>query len=98
MIMDKDKIKAIISNRFPHLVKKYHIKRLGVFGSVAKNEANKNSDVDILVEFKSPIGFFDFIRLENDLSKTVGRKVDLVTKNALHPLIKNEILQTTSYV
>lgn len=96
--MSRDSIKRQIQRQIPYLSKKYHIKSIGIFGSVAKNEANKNSDVDILVEFKSPVGFFDFIRLENDLSKTVERKVDLVTKNALKPTIKEDILQSTIYV
>lgn len=96
--MNANQVKTEINSQLPYLTKKYHVKRLGVFGSVARNEAGKTSDVDMLVEFKSPVGFFDFIRLENYLTKTLGRKVDLVTKKALKPTIKNDILNDTVYV
>lgn len=96
--MNTNQVKTEIYNQLPYLTKKYHVKKLGVFGSMARNEARKESDVDVLVEFKSPIGFFDFIRLENYLTKTLGRKVDLVTKKALKPTIKDDILNDIVYV
>ena len=52
----------------------------------------------MLVEFSKPVGFFKFIELEEFLGKLTGKKVDLVTKKALKPAIKNEILQEVSYV
>lgn len=58
----------------------------------------KGSDVDMLVGFKSPIGFFDFIRLENFLAETLNHKVDLVSKKALKSAIKDEVLRETLYV
>lgn len=77
---------------------RYDVESLGVFGSVSRGEEKKGSDVDILVEFSVTPGFFKFIELEDFLSKLLGRKVDLVTKKALKPRIKNEILQEVSYV
>lgn len=75
----------------------YQIKSLGIFGSFAKGEACKKSDVDILVEFKKPISFFQFIRLEKHLSNKIGRKVDLVSKPALKKSLRKNILSTTIY-
>lgn len=97
MTMDK-KIKAKINNQLPFLKKRYHVKKMGIFGSVARGEQTKKSDVDILVEFNAPIGFFDFIGLEDFLSKTLHKKVDLVSKKALKPIIKKDILKEVIYV
>ena len=96
--MDKDNIKKEITDQLPYLAEKYNVKRLGIFGSVARGDSKKDSDVDILVEFKSPVGFFDFIRLENYLTESLGRKVDLVTKEALKPLIRDDVLNDVIYV
>lgn len=96
--MNKDKIREKIGSQLPLLRQKYHVKRLGIFGSVVRGQNRRGSDVDILVEFTSPIGFFDFIRLENFLAETLHQKVDLVTKKALKPAIKDDILKETVYV
>ena len=96
--MNKQKIMKEIASNLPALEQNYHVKRLGIFGSVAKGEQKKDSDVDLLVEFSSPIGFFDFIRLENFLSKILKQKIDLVTKNALKRGMKDEIIKETLYV
>lgn len=98
MNMSKEDIVEKISKNMPLIRAKYHIKQLGVFGSVARDEQTEDSDVDVLVEFDSPIGFFDFIRLENQLSKTLDRRVDLVSKKALKPSIREEVLNETIYV
>lgn len=74
------------------------LRDLEFFGSVARGDSGDDSDIDMLVEFKSPVGFFDFIRLENYLTKSLGRKVDLVTKKALKPLIRDDILNDVIYV
>jgi predicted nucleotidyltransferase len=69
-----------------------------VFGSYVRGEADKNSDIDVLVEFSEPIGLFKFIDLEDYLSKLLGAKVDLVTKKALKPRIGSHILEEAVYV
>lgn len=96
--MSEEEIIRKINSELPFLKAKYHIKQLGVFGSVVRGEQTKESDIDILVEFDSPIGFFDFIRLENFLSKKLQKRVDLVSKKSLKPSIKEEILKETVYV
>ena len=76
----------------------YHVADCGIFGSYVREEANARSDIDILVRFEKPIGFFKFIELEDYLSKKLGIKVDLVTEDALKPLIKPSIMESVIYV
>ena len=96
--MNKDIIKKKINEQLPILKEKYHIKKIGVFGSAIRDDFKEGSDIDVLAEFDSPVGFFDFIRLENFLSGILNRKVDLISRKALKPAIKDEILKETIYV
>lgn len=96
--MNKEEIRKKITSQLPLLRQKYNVKRLGIFGSVVRDQQRKGSDLDMLVEFTSPIGFFDFIRLENFLTNTLDQKVDLVSKKALKPAIKDVVLKETIYV
>lgn len=66
----------------------------GVFGSFAKNQANETSDIDILVRFKKSKSFFRITGLEIELSKILGKKVDLVTERTPCPHIKDTVLET----
>jgi uncharacterized protein len=68
------------------------VKSLAVFGSLARDEATPASDIDVLVEFDRPVGLFDFIRLKLYLEELTGRRVDLVTPDALRPAMRAEIL------
>ena len=83
-----DKIIPLIRN----ILKKNNIKKAGIFGSYVRNEQKNNSDIDIIVEYPKGLGGFDFIGIQFDLEKKLKRKVDLVTYNSLHPLIKERIL------
>jgi len=73
------KVRDIIIN---HL-KIYNPLKVGIFGSFARGDNKKGSDIDILVEFKNPPSLLTLIRLENELSEILGSKVDLVTTGAL---------------
>lgn len=77
------------------LCRRYHVLKLSLFGSAARGEMGPESDIDFLVEFQpdAEIDLVDFAGLMLDLSDLLGRKVDLVTKNALKPLIRESILQ-----
>ena len=75
------------------LESRFGVGEIGVFGSYVKGEQGENSDVDILVEFKQPVGFFKFLELEEYLEALLGLKVDLVTKKALKPIIGRYILE-----
>ncbi len=63
-----------------------------VFGSVARKEDNNSSDIDFLVEFEEGRSLFDLIRLKHELESLIGRSVDVVTSNAIHHTIKEEIM------
>jgi len=91
-------IRQQLANHLPNLRKDFHIEELGIFGSTVYGRAKTKSDVDILVDFSRPPGFFTFIRLEEHLSRILGKKVDLVTRNALKSTIRKEILQQVIYV
>lgn len=87
-----ERIKSIILDNKTYIEKEYNISNIGIFGSYVRGENNIDSDIDILVEFSKPIGFFKFIQLENYLQEILGKKVDLVTKQALKPVIGKYIL------
>lgn len=69
-----------------------NIAMLGVFGSVARGEDTANSDVDLLVRLTNPVGFVEFIDLEDTFREMLGRNVDLATESSLHPLIRKSVL------
>ncbi len=71
---------------------------LSVFGSTVRNESTPKSDVDILVDFDPKKGLFVFIGLKDYLEDILQCDVDLVTKNALHPALKDRILQEAKHV
>jgi len=88
-----DEIKEVIEKHKEKLREEYGVKEIGIFGSIVRGEAKEDSDVDILVEFEKPIGFFKFLELEEYLTNLIGRKVDLVSKKALKPHIGKYILK-----
>ncbi len=74
-------------------LEKLGVKSLSLFGSVARGEATKNSDVDILVEFKGRATFDRYMDTKFYLEDLLGRKVDLVTPKAIKPRMKPYIMQ-----
>jgi predicted nucleotidyltransferase len=74
------------------LLKRYRVKRLRVFGSVARDEATAKSDVDLIVDYEVKPGLLDFIALKQDLSEALGVEVDLATPESLRPEFKDDIL------
>jgi predicted nucleotidyltransferase len=91
-------ITEVLSQRMPEMRVAYRVKTIGVFGSAVRGDDTATSDIDILVEFSEPVGFFAFLDLEEDLSRILERRVDLVTRNALKPALKDAILRDVVYV
>lgn len=87
------KIERILAREKRRLQKEFRVHSIGVFGSYARGEEQPDSDLDLLVEFDGPIGFFRYIELEDHLGALLGIKVDLVTRNALKPRMGKTILQ-----
>lgn len=85
-------IEAILRARRDEMARNYGITEIGVFGSCLRGEATGESDIDILVAFDQPVGFFRFLELEEQLSEWLGAKVDLVTRAALKPHMGRSIL------
>lgn len=73
-------------------LKRNAVVKAGLFGSFARQEARKKSDVDILVKFRGSKSLLDLARLEIELEKKLGIKVDLLTYDSIHPLLKERIL------
>ncbi|WP_036224062.1 nucleotidyltransferase family protein [Mesoaciditoga lauensis] len=80
------------------ILKKYNVKKAGIFGSVARNEENENSDVDILVEIDSDISLLDFVGMKIEIEETLGRKVDLVEYSTIKPTLRKRILREEVHI
>jgi predicted nucleotidyltransferase len=92
-----ENINDIIDKYKPELADKYNVKEIGIFGSYARGEQRKTSDLDVLVEFSEPIGW-EFVDLKEYLESILDMKVDLVTVRALKPQLKDKILQEVIYL
>ena len=92
--MANKKTKRIIQksmlNKIVSTLRDNGVTKAGVFGSFARGEAKKRSDVDILIKFSGDL--FDLAGLEIELEKKVGRKVDLITYASINPLLKKRIM------
>ena len=80
--------------------RRYHVRELAVFGSALREDFKADSDIDLLVLFEpdARVGFLTLARLARDLSALLGRQVDLVPKDGLKPLIRDEVLATAETV
>jgi len=93
-----EEIKEILIAHKGELKERFGVKEFGIFGSYIKGTQKDISDLDILVEFESPIDFFTFLELEEFLTELLGVKVDLVMRKALKPEIGKHILREVLYV
>jgi predicted nucleotidyltransferase len=85
----------IDQDELAEICRRYQVRELSVFGSAAHGTMRPDSDVDVLVEFlpQAEIGLLEYAGLMLDLSALIGRKVDLVSKSGLKPLIRNSVLE-----
>jgi len=91
--MKRDDVLRILKEHRSEFIDQYQVKSLSLFGSMARNEARDDSDVDLLVEFTRPVGLFQFIGLQQRLEALLGGKVDLGTTRSLKPRIRDEVMQ-----
>jgi predicted nucleotidyltransferase len=90
--MKRDQVLEIIAKHREEL-KQLGVKSLFLFGSVARDEANMNSDVDLLVEFNRTVGLFEFIEVKIYLEDILGCSVDLGTEKALKEHLREPVLK-----
>ncbi|MEK6984137.1 MAG: nucleotidyltransferase domain-containing protein [Nanoarchaeota archaeon] len=100
-MQSQKEIVGILEKELPYLRSNYNVKRLGLFGSIAKYKQKKGSDVDIIIEFKTPIGL-EFIELVDYIERLVGRKVDILTNEGIKGIrikkVAEDIKRSVLYV
>lgn len=69
------------------------VSMIGIFGSMARGESKKKSDIDLIVRFSKRKSLLAVVRLERELSSALGRKVDLLTEAAISPYLRERILK-----
>lgn len=76
------------------LCRQFEVAELAVFGSAVRHDFRSDSDIDLLVTFQpeAKVGLIAFIGLQQQLEELLGRKVDLVSKRGLKPLIRDEVI------
>ncbi len=92
-----EEIKEVINQHRQELEERFKVKSIAIFGSYVRNEQTDKSDIDILVEFKEPVGF-EFFRLARFLEELLNLKVDLVTPDAIKPNRRKHIMEEIYYV
>jgi predicted nucleotidyltransferase len=90
--MKQDVVLQTLKQKKAELTTRFGVKSLLLFGSVARDEATSTSDVDLLVEFNRPVGYFGLFALEDYLEKLLGCPVDLGTPDSLKPYIKERVM------
>ncbi|MBA7548906.1 hypothetical protein ES705_41374 [subsurface metagenome] len=83
-----DEFKDLMLN----ILKKYEVKRASLFGSIVRGEMTSESDLDLLIEFKGKKSLLDLAGLKIELEEKLKCKVDVLTYDSLHPLLKKQIL------
>lgn len=96
--MKRDEALSILHTHQTELREKYGVQSLSLFGSVARDEARPDSDVDLLVEFNRPVGLFGLLALQAYLEQLFGCQVDVGTSNSLRPGLKERVLQEAVHV
>ena len=91
-MLTKETITRLIQDNYPHLATEYGVKRIGLFGSYAKDIPGETSDIDLVVEFERPIGF-KFIALSDYLENLLGRRVDILTPTGIQDIRIDYIAQ-----
>ena len=74
------------------ILKKHEVKKASLFGSIVREEMTTDSDIDLIIEFKGDKSLLDLAALQIELEETLKLKVDILTYNSIHPLLKDQIL------
>ncbi len=82
----------IIQKKIIPILKRNGVKRASIFGSYARNEQTKKSDIDMMIKFAGKKSLLDLIGLEQDLEDKIGIKFDISTYDSINHLIKNRVM------
>lgn len=91
--MNIDEIKEKLNELKDEIRREYKAEIIGIFGSFARREEGKESDIDVLVEFKEGATLFDLAGLADFLEEKLGRKVDIVSTKALRKEIRGNVMK-----
>jgi len=91
--MGKEQTIRVLSEHLDEIRQRFGVDSLALFGSVARDEARPDSDLDVLVTFKQTPGLFGFLELKQYLEQITSCPVDLVTEKALKKQLKDKILR-----
>ena len=92
-LAERDRICTVLRQHLPDLQRRYPIRALWLFGSHARGEQRRRSDIDVLVEFSEMPTLLDLARLQHELTRLLGKRVDLTLKDAVKPHIGKRILE-----
>jgi predicted nucleotidyltransferase len=96
--MFRHQVLELLNRRKSDLQRRFHVHDVAVFGSVARDEDSPSSDVDVLVEFSGEASFDQYMDLTFYLEGLLGRPVDLVTKKALRPELREQVEREAIHV
>jgi predicted nucleotidyltransferase len=96
--MTADEIVGLLSPRMPAVRQRFGVRDLAIFGSVVRNEARSDSDVDVLVTFAGRPTFDNFMGLKLNLEELFGTSVDLAIRSDLRPALRPRIEREALYV
>jgi len=93
-----EEIKEVIEQHRAELKSQFHVEKIGVFGSYARCDQKKRSDVDFLLTFDKDISLFDHVDLTIYLKELMGRKVDVIKHDNLRPELRKYVLKDLVYL
>ena len=101
MTLTREKITNILAEKSEYLAEMYGVKKIGLFGSYANGTHTEASDIDIIVEFETPLGF-KFMEFADYLEELLGKRVDVLTLGGLQgiriPYVAQSIRESIVYV
>ncbi|HUH96447.1 MAG TPA: nucleotidyltransferase family protein [Anaerolineales bacterium] len=96
--MKREEVIELLRKQKAELARQYGVRSLALFGSVARDQATSSSDVDLLVEFDRPVGYFGLFALQDHLEELFHCKVDLGTPDSLKPRLREQVLKECIHV
>ena len=91
MRKNNNNLKKSTERQIVSILKKNGVTKAAIFGSYARGDYKKKSDIDILIEFNDSL--LTLVRIERELKESLGKNVDLLTYGGIHPLLKERILK-----